>query len=110
MLTDLLDQNIIELIGDTYKIKETQVDALTEDPHVENITMMVPETQNTPHITSFTIPETQKSSELTSVVFQETQKTPDISLEVLHTPKRPFKPTEKDTTYNFTRIFSRIFP
>ena len=31
--------------------------------------MMVPETQNTPHITSFTILEMQKSPELSSVGF-----------------------------------------
>ena len=69
---------------------------------------MVQETQNTPHATSFTIPETIKSSALTSVVFQETQKTPDISLEVPHTPRRPLKPTEKDTTDNLTS-FQDIF-
>ena len=70
--------------------------------------MMVPEAQNTAHITSFTIQETQKSPELTSTIFHKTQKTPDISLEVPHTPKRPIKPTEKDTTHNFTS-FQNIF-
>ena len=70
--------------------------------------MIVPETQNTTYITSFTIPETQKLSELTSALFQETQKTPDTSLEVPHTPKRALKPTEKDTTHNFTS-FQNIF-
>ena len=75
MLTDLTDQDIIELIGDTYKIKQTQGHALTE---------------------------------LTSAIFHKTQKTPDISLEVPHTPKRPLKPTEKDTRNNFTS-FRNIF-
>ena len=74
MLTDLIDQNIIELNGDTYKIKQTQGHTLTENTQVESLTMMVPETQNTTHITSFTMPETQKSPELTSAIFQETQK------------------------------------
>ena len=69
---------------------------------------MVPETQNTPYITSCTIPETQKLPELTSAIFQETQETPGISLEVPHTPKRPVKPTERDTTHNFTS-FQNIF-
>ena len=45
ILTDLVDQNIIELIDDTYKIKETQGYTLTEDSRVESITLMVPETQ-----------------------------------------------------------------
>ena len=108
MLTDLIDQNVIELIGDTYKIKQTQGYTLIDNIQVESITMMVPEIQNTTHITSFTIPETQKLSEFTSAIFQETQKTPTISLEVPHTPKRPLKPTEKDTTHNFTS-FQNIF-
>ena len=69
---------------------------------------MVPETQNTPYITSCTIPETQKLPEFTSAMFQETQETPGISLEVPHTPKRPVKPTERDTTHNFTS-FQNIF-
>ena len=90
MLTDLIDQNIIELIGDTYKIKQTQGHTLTNNTQVESITMVVPEAQNTTHITSFTIPETQKSPEFTSAIFHKTQKkNPDISLEVPHTPKRP---------------------
>ena len=70
--------------------------------------MMVPETQNTTLITSFTFPETQKLPELTSAIFQETQKTPDIPLEVRHIPKRPLKPAEKDATHNFTS-FQNIF-
>ena len=70
--------------------------------------MMVPETQNTTHITSFTIPEMQKSPELISAITQETQETPDISLEVPHTPKRSLKPTEKGTVHNFTS-FHNIF-
>ena len=102
MLTDLIDQNIIELTGDTYNIKLTKGHIVTDNTQVESITMMVPETQNITHITFFTIPETQKSPELTSTIFHKTQKTPDISLEVPHTPKRPLKPTEKDTTHNFT--------
>ena len=89
MLTDLIDQNIIELTGDTCKIKQTQGHTLTDNTQVESITMMVPKTQNTTHITFFTIPETQKSPELTSTIFHKTQKIPDISLEVPHTPKRP---------------------
>ena len=59
MLSDLIDQNIIELIGDPYKIKQTQEDTLTDNTQVESITMMVPETKNNTHITSFTIPEMQ---------------------------------------------------
>ena len=35
---------------------------------------------------------------------RETQKNPGESLEVPHTPKRPLKSTEKDTTYNFTSL------
>ena len=70
--------------------------------------MMVPETQNTTHITSFTILVTQKFPELTSTIFHKTQKTPDISLKVPHTPKRPLKTTEKGTTHNFTS-FQNIF-
>ena len=108
MLTDLIDQNIIELIGETCKIKQTQGHTLTDNTQIDSITMMVPETQNTTHKTSFTIPETQKSPELTSAIFHKTQKTPDISLEVPHTTKRPLKPTEKDTTNNFTS-FQNIF-
>ena len=108
MLSDLIDQNIIELIVDRYKIKQTQEHTLTDNTQVQSITMMVPETQNNTHTTSFTIPETQKLPELTSSIFQETQKTPDPSLEAPHTPKRPLKPTEKDTTYNFT-FFQNIF-
>ena len=57
MLTDLIDQNI-DLTGDTYKIKETRGHTLTDNTQVEIITMMVPETQNATHITSFTIRET----------------------------------------------------
>ena len=72
MLADLIDQNIIELIGDTYKIKQTQGHSLIDNTQVESITMMVPETQNTTHITSFTIPETKKSPELSSAIFQKT--------------------------------------
>ena len=45
MLSDLIDQNIIELIVDTYKIKQTQEHTLTDNTQVESITMMVPETQ-----------------------------------------------------------------
>ena len=108
MVTNLIDENIIELTGDTYKIKQTQGHTITDNTQVESITMMVPETQNTTHITSFTILETQKSPELTSTIFHKTQKTSDISLEVPHTPKRPLKPTEKDTTHNFTS-FQNIF-
>ena len=74
MLNDLIDQNIIELIDDTYKIKQTQGHTLTDNTQVESLTMMVTETQNTIHITSFTIMERQKLPELTSAIFQETQK------------------------------------
>ena len=70
--------------------------------------MMVPETQNNTHITSFTILETQKSPELRSAIFRETQKTAEPSLEVPHTPKRPLKPTETDATDNVTS-FQNIF-
>ena len=108
MLTDLIDQNVIELIGNLYKIKQTQGHTLTVNTQVENITMMVPETQNTTYGTSFTILETQKLPELISAVTQETQKTPDISLEVPYTPRRSLKPTEKDTAHNFTS-FQNIF-
>ena len=108
MLTDLKDQNIIELTGDTYEIKQTQGNTLTDNTQVESITMMVPETQNATHITSYTIPEMQTFPDLTSTIFHKTQKTPNISLEVPHTPKRPLKPTEKDTTHNFTS-FQNIF-
>ena len=87
MLNDLTDQNVIKLIGDTYKIKQTQGNTLTDNTQVESITMKIPEIQNTTHITSFTIPETQKLPELTFAIFHKTQKTPDISLEVPHTPK-----------------------
>ena len=73
-LNDLIDQNIIELIDDTYKIKQTQGHTLTDNTQVESLTMMVTETQNTIHITSFTILERQKLPELTSAIFQETQK------------------------------------
>ena len=55
MLTDHDDQSIIELIGDKYKTEQTQGHTLTDNTQVESITMMVPETQNTTHITSFTI-------------------------------------------------------
>ena len=108
MLSDLIDQNIIELIGDTCKIKQTQEDTLTGNTQVAIITMMVPETQNNTHITSFTIPEAKKVPELTSAIFWETQKSPDPSLEVPHTPKRPLKPTEQGTTHKFT-YFQNIF-
>ena len=54
MLNDLIDQNIIEISGDTYKIKKTQGYTLTEDSQIEKVTLMVPETQNTAHQTSFT--------------------------------------------------------
>ena len=67
-----------KLTGDTYKIKQTQGHILTDNTQVENITMMVPETQNTTHITSFTIPETRKLPELPSAIFHKTQKTRDI--------------------------------
>ena len=95
MLSHLIDQNIIELIGDTYKIKQTQ-----ENTQVESITMMVPETQDNTHLTSFTIPETQKSPEFTSAIFERLRKTPDLSLEVPHTLKRPL---------HITLLLSRIF-
>ena len=84
------------------KIKQKQEHTLTDNTQVESITMMVPETQNNTHITFFTIPETQKLPELTSAIFRETRKTPGSPLEVPHTPKRPLKPTEKDTTHNST--------
>ena len=108
MLSDLIDQNIIELIGDTYNVKQTQQHTLTDNTQVESITMMVPEAQNNAHIASFTIPETQKSPELISAVFRESLKASDPSLEVAHNPKRPLKPTEKDTTHNLTS-FQNIF-
>ena len=95
MLSHLIDQNIIELIGDTYKIKQTQ-----ENTQVESITMMVPETQDNTHLTSFTIPETQKSPEFTSAIFERLRITPDLSLEVPHTLKRPL---------HITLLLSRIF-
>ena len=72
MLSDLIDQNIIELIGDTCKIKQTQEDTLTGNTQVAIITMMVPETQNNTHITSFTIPETQN---LHLLYFERLKKT-----------------------------------
>ena len=114
MLSDLMDQNIIELIGDTYKIKQRQEHTLTDNIQVESITMMVPETQNNTHIIIIFIlyiihiPEMLKLPELTSAIFRETQKTPDTSLEIPHTPKRPLKPTEQDATHNFTS-FQNIF-
>ena len=96
MLTDHDDQSIIELIGDKYKIEQTQGHTLTDNTQVESITMMVPETQNTTHITSFTI-----------LYFQRLKKTRDLSLEVTHTPKKPLKHTEEDTT--IILILSRTF-
>ena len=67
ILTDLIPQNIIELVFDKNKIKETQGYTVTEDSQIESITLTVPET----------------------FVFQETQKIPFISLIVPYTPKRP---------------------
>ena len=67
ILTDLIPQNIIELVFDKNKIKETQGYTVTEDSQIESITLTVPET----------------------FVFQETQKIPFISLIVPCTPKRP---------------------
>ena len=95
-----IDQNIIELIGNTYKIKQTQENTLTDNTQVESITMMVPETQDNTHLTSFTIPETQKLPEFTSAIFERLRKTPDPSLEVSHTLKRPL---------HITLLLSRIF-
>ena len=100
MLSDLIDQNIIELIGDKYKIKQTQENTLTDNTQVESITMMVPETQDNTHLTSFTIPETQKLPEFTSAIFERLRKTPDPSLEVSHTLKR---------LLHITLLLSRIF-
>ena len=100
MLSHLIDQNIIELIGDTYKIKQTQENTLTDNTQVESITMMVPETQDNTHLTFFTIPETQKSPEFTSAIFERLRKTPDLSLEVPHTLKRPL---------HIILLLSRIF-
>ena len=57
-----------------HRIKQAQGHTLTDNAQVESITIMVPETQNTIHITSFTILERQKLPELTSLIFQETQK------------------------------------
>ena len=74
LLNDLIDQNIIELIDDTYKIKQTQGHTLTDNTQVQSLTMMVTETQNAIPITSFTILERQKLPELTSAIFQEIQK------------------------------------
>ena len=64
--------------------------------------MMLPETQNTTHITSFAFPGAQILPDLTLAIFQEPQKSLDILLEAPHTPKRTLKPTEKDITHNFT--------
>ena len=100
MLSHLIDQNIIELIGDTYKIKQTQENTLTDNTQVESITMMVPETQDNTHLTFFTIPETQKLPEFTSAIFERLRKTPDLSLEVPHTLKRPL---------HIILLLSRIF-
>ena len=102
MLTDLIDQNIIKLIGDTYKIKQTQGHTVTDNTQVESTNMMLPETQNTTHITSFAFPGAQILPDLTLAIFQEPQKTRGILLEAPHTPKRTLKPTEKDITHNFT--------
>ena len=44
MLNDLVYQNIIELIGGTYKIKQTQGHTLIDNTQVESMTRMVPET------------------------------------------------------------------
>ena len=44
MLNDLVYQNMIELIGGTYKIKQTQGHTLTDNTQVESMTRMVPET------------------------------------------------------------------
>ena len=44
MLNDLVYQNIIELIGGTYKIKQAQGHTLTDNTQVESMTRMVPET------------------------------------------------------------------
>ena len=89
------------------RIVQQQV-ILVINAQVESINMMVPETQNNAHITSFTIPETQKSPELTSAIFREAPKIPDPSLEVPHTTKRPLKPTEHNTKHNSTS-FQNIF-
>ena len=102
MLTDLIDQNIIKLIDDTYKIKQTQGHTVTDNTQVESINMMLPETQNTTHITSFAFPGAQILPDLTLAIFQEPQKSLGILLEAPHTPKRTLKPTEKDITHNFT--------
>ena len=74
MLTDLIDQNIIELTGVTHKIKQTQGHTLTGNTQVESITMMVPETQNTTNVTSFTIPETQNGQSLHLIYFKILKK------------------------------------
>ena len=74
MLTDLIDQNIIELTGVTHKIKQTQGHTLTGNAQVESITMMVPETQNTTNVTSFTIPETQNGQSLHLIYFKILKK------------------------------------
>ena len=70
--------------------------------------MMVPETQNTPDITSFTILETQKSPELSSVSFQEIQKTLTYHWKYHILLKDPHQPTEKYTRHDFTS-FKNIF-
>ena len=48
---------------------ETQGHALSENSQVEKATLMVPETQNTPHVIFATIPRTQEPLESTSTLF-----------------------------------------
>ena len=62
---------------------------------------MVPETQNTIHITSLPSWKGKNCQNLHLLYFKRL-KNPDISLEVPHTSKKSLKPTEKDTTHSFT--------
>ena len=109
-LTDLIHQKIIELTGYTCKIKQTQRHTLTDNTQVESITMMVPETQNTTHITTFTISETQKSPELTSTstIFHKTLKHLIYHWKYNILLKDPFSLLKR--ILHIILLLSRIFP
>ena len=94
LLQDMCDKGLIELIGDSYKIKKTKERKLVEETLTE-VTSQCPHFSESETLVS---PETQKSPE--SLFLQKRLSTPELPSAQPPTPKRPVKHLGGECTHN----------
>ena len=90
----MCDKGLIELIGDSYKIKQTKKRKLVEETLAELTSQCTPFSESE----ALVFPETQKFPE--SLILRKSLSTPELPSAQPPTPKKPEKHQGDECTHN----------